>query len=385
MYRYFLSPRRSVKAANRLLCTDCRERGPGAGLACLCPAWGAVPRGARRAQHTAARRACGGKSGASTPRSGDAPAGRGTGDGGGGRSRVAPCRRAAVRTALLRPPPRVRREVPAGRTPRGPRAAAGWPGAGRRRRARGVGWPCPGRVRRGERAWTSFSDRSSRTPYTGEPACRQPRLAAPGDCVPLRAPSWFRKDRWPSVGSSHARTPRTRARAHRHGRGRRGTGDGRPGERHGEDAHGGGWVCRAAPLCALTYSLAARPRPPPGLRRRGACHLGFLGDPCRAAAARSPGALSPVGASRPPPRHPPPRDLRVGAVLRAPLRPSPPRCPARATPPPPPPPRPTAVAARPTATTARAPSRPSSRALLRRPGRALPLRRCAVSWRSPRG
>ena len=136
------------------------------------------------------------------------------------------------------------------------------PGAGRRRRARAVGWPCPGRVRRGERAWTSFSDRSSRTPYTGEPACRQPRLAAPGDCVPLRAPSWFRKDRWPSVGSSHARTPRTRARAHRHGRGRRGTGDGRPGERHGEDAHGGGWVCRAAPLCAL-YVFPCRPSPSP--------------------------------------------------------------------------------------------------------------------------
>jgi hypothetical protein len=107
------------------------------------------------------------------------------------------------------------------------------PGAGRRRRARAVGWPCPGRVRRGERAWTSFSDRSSRTPYTGEPACRQPRLAAPGDCVPLRAPSWFRKDRWPSVGSSHARTPRTRARAHRHARLGRARGEGRGGGRGG--------------------------------------------------------------------------------------------------------------------------------------------------------
>ena len=103
-------------------------------------------------------------------------------------------------------------DAPAAGLRRGGRGRGG--GAG----ARAVGWPCPGRVRRGERAWTSFSDRSSRTPYTGEPACRQPRLAAPGDCVPLRAPSWFRKDRWPLAGSSHARTPRTRARAHRHAR-----------------------------------------------------------------------------------------------------------------------------------------------------------------------
>jgi hypothetical protein len=101
------------------------------------------------------------------------------------------------------------------------------PGAGRRRRARAVGWPCPGRVRRGERAWTSFSDRSSRTPPRANQGADNPRLAAPGDRVPLRAPPWFRKQRWPLVGSSHARTPRTRARAHRHARLGRARGEGR--------------------------------------------------------------------------------------------------------------------------------------------------------------
>ena len=113
--------------------------------------------------------------------------------------------------------------------------------------ARAVVWPCPGRVGWGESAWTSLSDRSSRTPPRANQGADNPRLAAPGDRVPLRAPPWFRKQRWPLVGSSHARTPRTRARAHRHarlGRARgEGSGGGRGGRRpHRREAVGAAWL-----------------------------------------------------------------------------------------------------------------------------------------------